>query len=74
MKPKNEEREKERRVTDCTICAENCIELGEKYVREAAGSGADVALLPEMFSVGYGAQFPGYTPGNLSLLKVFPVA
>ena len=34
------------------------IATAERYVREAAASGADVALMPELWSVGYEAQYP----------------
>eukprot|EP00658_Telonema_sp_P-2_P001778 TRINITY_DN1066_c0_g2_i1.p1 TRINITY_DN1066_c0_g2~~TRINITY_DN1066_c0_g2_i1.p1 ORF type:complete len:486 (+),score=106.01 TRINITY_DN1066_c0_g2_i1:132-1589(+) len=45
----------------------------EKFVRQAAAMGADVALMPEMFSVGYGANYPwspaGTAPGSDELYR-----
>ena len=41
-----------------------CLSAAEAAAREAAAKGADVAILPEMFSVGYSAQYPGYTRGE----------
>lgn len=37
-----------------------CADMAEAAIRQAAAAGADVALMPEMYSVGYGAFFPGY--------------
>lgn len=44
-----------------------CADAAESAIRDAAARGADVALLPELFSVGYDAFFPGVngTAGNV---------
>ena len=34
--------------------------IADRFCREAASRGADIALMPEMWSVGYSVLFPGY--------------
>ena len=41
-----------------------CLATAVQWLHTAKDRGADVAVLPEMWSVGYGAQFPGYHRSN----------
>ena len=43
---------------------EENILIADQYCRQAAAMGADVALMPEMWNVGYSALFPGYNATN----------
>lgn len=38
--------------------------IADQNCRQAAARGADIALMPEMWSVGYSALFPGYNATN----------
>eukprot|EP01084_Bolivina_argentea_P266773 452635_1 len=48
------------------------IEIADKFVHSAALMGADIVVMPEMFSVGYLEIWPKYVYGNMSQLdKVY---
>jgi predicted amidohydrolase len=38
--------------------------IADRYCRQAAGMNADIALMPEMWNIGYSALFPGYNASN----------
>eukprot|EP01084_Bolivina_argentea_P217256 368910_1 len=44
------------------------IKIADTFVRKAANMGADIAFMPEMYSVGYLEMFPGYKYANMTSL------
>ncbi|CAF1377230.1 unnamed protein product [Adineta steineri] len=43
---------------------EENIVIADRYCRQAAEMGADIALMPEMWNIGYSSLFPGYNASN----------
>eukprot|EP00026_Physarum_polycephalum_P012396 Phypoly_transcript_12697.p1 GENE.Phypoly_transcript_12697~~Phypoly_transcript_12697.p1 ORF type:complete len:321 (+),score=49.87 Phypoly_transcript_12697:97-1059(+) len=42
------------------------IEIATAFCTKAAAQGADIALFPEMWNIGYDIMYPGYDPNNQS--------
>eukprot|EP00039_Didymoeca_costata_P028948 m.22668 g.22668 ORF g.22668 m.22668 type:complete len:587 (-) comp7424_c0_seq2:115-1875(-) len=57
-------------ILQMKTCENNtyCLQKLQAEVRKAAASGADIALTPEMWSTGYNAQYPGYSPSDFQKL------